>query len=162
MLKPHGRLIATTWNKASMVEGTKKIMSIVQSADDGVNDNKNNTDGMGTATIPPKLSFDPLSLSEPGLFESMLRADGDDGKPLFTKLQVSEYEYPFDLTKDPEVQFKSLSLTIKPFLDEREGAWEKAREAFQSIKSELGGHDDRGHFILEGMEYKVVVATKES
>ena len=138
VLKPHGQLIATTWNKASMMEKTRRIMGMV----------------MENGQEPPPPSINPLSLQEPGLFESMLRNDGG-----FTKLQVSEYEYTFDLTNDPETQFRASTIPIKAFLDEHD-AWDKAREAFHSIKEEYGGHDDNGHFILAGMEYKLVVASK--
>jgi len=108
--------------------------------------------GWDTAT-PPKPPINPLTLAEPGLFESIL---GDAG---FQGLQVSTHEYPFDLTKDPEIQFKASTLPVKATLDELD-AWEKAKEAYEAVKMDHGCYNDNGHWIVTENEYKLTVANK--
>ena len=136
VLKPGGRLIATTWNKVAMMEKVKAIMERV----------------LGSSSPSPPIN--PLTLAEPGLFESILTDAG------YSNLEISTYQYPFDLTKDPEFQFKATTMTMKELLDTIDGGWEKAREAYEIVKYDHGEYDDNGHWILPGSEYKLTVATK--
>jgi SAM-dependent methyltransferase len=135
VLKPGGILVATTWNRVGMMEKVQSIMERV------------------LEETPPKPPINPLSLAEPGLFESIL---GDAG---FHSLQVSTHEYPMDLTKDPEIQFKASTLPVKATLDELD-AWAKAKEAYEAVKMDHGGYNDNGHWIVTGNEYKLTVANK--
>ena len=133
VLKPGGVLIATTWNRIGMMEKVRSIMERV------------------LETSPPPPPINPLSLAEPGLFESMLSDAG------FGDLEVTTYEYPFDLTKDPDIQFKASVLPVKKTLDELD-AWDKAKEAYEAVKMNHGGYSDHGHWIVTGNEYKLTVA----
>lgn len=137
VLKPGGRLVATTWNRIKMMDKNRSIMEKI----------------LGTAPPPPPIN--PLSLFEPGLFESMLTEAG------YINLETSVYEYPFDFTKDPEFQFKATTLPIKETLDELD-AWDKAKEAYDAVKMDHGEYNDHGHWILPGNEYKLAVATKSA
>lgn len=136
VLKPGGKLIATTWNRIRMMQKVTEIMQQV----------------MGTKDIP-KPPINPLSLSEPGLFEGMLMEAG------YTNLEVTSHNYPFDLTADPELQFKAATMTIKAKIDELD-AWDKVKEVYEANKLKHGEYTDHGHYILPDNEYKLVVATK--
>ena len=103
VLKPGGQLIATTWNKLSIM---MKIRAIV-------------TEIIGKEPPPPPIN--PLSLAEPGLFENLLKDAGYDN------IQCKNYEYPFDLTSDPEAQFQSTIIPIREKLDEWD-AWEQVEK----------------------------------
>lgn len=85
VLKPGGTLIATTWNKVALMEQLRAVM----------------TEVLGSPPPPPPMN--PLSLKDPGLFESMLNDAG------FTDIQTETHEYPFDMTNDPEIEFKGRS-----------------------------------------------------
>ena len=137
VLKPGGRLIATTWNKVTMLEKARAIMERV------------------LGELPPPPPINPLTLKEPGLFESMLTDAG------YSNVETAAHEYPMDLTKDPEHQFQAATMIIKASLDEIDGGWEKARLAYDAVKYDHGEYNDQGHWILPGNEYKLTVATKK-
>lgn len=135
VLKPGGRLIATTWNKMSVMPKLRSIL----------------TEVLGKEPPPPPMN--PLSLAEAGLFERLVEEAG------YNNVECTSYSYPFDFTKDPEVQFQ---LSVLPARDKLEewNAWEKAREAFEKVKNDFGAYHDNGHWILSDNEYKLTVATK--
>lgn len=135
VLKPGGKLIATTWNRVGMMEKLRSIM----------------TEVLGQAPPPPPVN--PLSLADPGRFEGMLTAAG------YESVETAVHEYPFDFTKDPETQFQASIMLVKEKLDEM-NAWDKAREAYEKVRHDHGSYDHKGHWIVVGNEYKLTVATK--
>lgn len=136
VLKPGGQLIATTWNRMMIME---KVRAIMQTVLDG--------------QIPPPPPINPLSLAEPGLFESIVKEAG------FGHFHVTTHEYPFDLSNDPEVQFQAVFLSVRDKIAEMD-AWDKVEEVYKQVKHNFG-YNDNGHLILTGNEYKLTVATKE-
>ena len=106
ILKPRGVLIATYWRELSMMGLMSDIMTAVLKKE---------------LPIP---SAHPLSLREPGLFESIVIKAGFKGD--------SEYinsRYPFDLGSDPILQYKMATFFVKSTLDEL-NAHAVARKAF--------------------------------
>lgn len=136
VLKPGGRLIATTWNKLPIVEQAWALLERV------------------LGTLPPQSPANSLALKEPGLFELLVREAG------FTDLESSVYEYPFDLTDDSEFQFQAVAIIVKDSLDKVADGWKKARIAYDAIKHDFGEHDCKGHWILPWSQYQLVVVTK--
>lgn len=137
VLKPGGQLIATTWNKIAMMMVVRAVMKDILGQD------------------PPPQPFNPMSLAEPGLFESMLQGAG------YESIATSTHEYPFDFSNDPELQYKAGLLVVKAMIDELD-AWDKAKASFDKIKLDYGAYSDHGHLIVPDNQYKLTVATKPS
>lgn len=135
VLKRGGTLVATTWNHVPMMGLVRAIM----------------TDVLGKE--PPAPPINPLSLKEPGLFESMLKTAG------YQQVEVQVHRYPFDFGSDPMFQYKAVVLPVHEVLDEM-NAWDAAHESFVKHKLEFGSMDEHGHYVLAGSEYKLTVATK--
>jgi SAM-dependent methyltransferase len=135
VLKPGGTLIATTWNRVGMMENLRAVM----------------TDVLGQTPPPPPAN--PLSLKEPGLFESILEKAG------FDQIETETHEYPFDMTKDPEIQLKAALMLAREKLDELD-AWDKAKLAFEKHRHDFGAFDYNGHWMIGGNEYKLTVCHK--
>jgi SAM-dependent methyltransferase len=135
VLKPGGILIATTWNKVGMMAFLGAVM----------------TDVLGEAPPPPPVN--PMSLKEPGAFESLLQEAG------FDDIQGETHEYPFDMTKDSDFQFKGSLMLVKDQLDKLD-AWDTAKEAFERHKLDFGAYNDNGHWMIVGNEYKLTVCRK--
>ena len=135
VLKPGGQLIATTWNKIAMMVVVRAVMTEILGQE------------------PPSPPFNPMSLSERGLFESMLQGAG------YEAIETSTYDYPFDLSNDPEIQYKAVLLPAKASIDELD-AWDQAKAAFDKIKLEFGAYSDHGHLIVPNNQYKLSIATK--
>lgn len=137
VLKPGGSLVATTWNKIPFLELQNDIVQ--QLLDEPL-------------PIPP---INPLSLSEPGLFVSLLEGGG------FVDIQDRDYEYPFDFTADPEYQLKAIFMIHADILNEIEDGWGKAQVLFEQEKTKFGRvNESDGHLIMLGSEYKLTVASK--
>ena len=75
-------IIATTWDRVDILKISKDVMTAV----------------LGFEPPPPPLN--PMSLSEPGLFEKMLQETG------FVNIKQSTSTYPFDFGNDKTFQFK--------------------------------------------------------
>ena len=138
VLKPGGKLVATTWNRVRIMEKVRAIMEQV------------------LETPPPPPPINPLSLAEPGLFESMVTRAGYSA----TNLDITTHVYPFDLTDDPEMQFQATILPVQDTLQELPDGMEKARRVYETIQLDYGVYNDHGHYIVPGNEYKLTVATK--
>ena len=74
-------IIATTWDRVDILKISKDVMTAV----------------LGFEPPPPPLN--PMSLSEPGLFEKMLQETG------FVNIKQSTSTYPFDFGNDKTFQF---------------------------------------------------------
>lgn len=147
VLKPGGMLVATTWNRIGMMAKLRAIMTDV-------------LDGQE----PPPPPMNPLSLKEPGLFEGMLQEAGFvilDSSSSGSTGSSETYEYPMDMTNDPETQFKASMLLVKDKLDELD-AWDKARVAYEKHKHDYGAYSTtkNGHWLILGNEYKLTVGHK--
>jgi SAM-dependent methyltransferase len=135
VLKPGGVLVATVWTKLPLMVLPRIVM-------EGV---------LGCAPPPPPI--DPMALSDPGLFESML-TDAN-----FRDLQVSESTYDFNVSNDKETAFKICVMTIATKLDEING-WEKAKEIYERTHLEIGEYDSYGGFLVKDNTFKMVLAKK--
>ena len=135
VLKPGGSLIATTWNRVDMVSITGDIMEAV----------------LGERPPPPPLN--PMALSEPGLFEGMVKKAG------FTVIDTTTSVYPFNFSNDPEFQLKIGTLLIKDKIEEL-GAHEVAKKAFFDNVGKYSTTDAEGNMLVDSNEFQLLVAKK--
>ena len=105
VLKPGGVLIATTWNQLPLMALVGDIMTKVLKLDQR----------------PPPPPLNPMSLSEPHLFESMLEQGG------FEVMTSTTSSYPFVLASDHDFSFKMVTMLIKDKLNEL-NEWDTARD----------------------------------
>jgi ubiquinone/menaquinone biosynthesis C-methylase UbiE len=134
VLKPGGILVSTTWNSVPHL--------------DMMMDLSDQTFGVRKAP-----TIDPLSLSEPGLFEGMLAVAG------FVDMQVQTSVYPFSMGSDPEFQFLAVTLPMVEQLEEHD-AMDKARGIFSRLKEKHAEIDSDGSMIFASNEFKCIVARK--
>jgi ubiquinone/menaquinone biosynthesis C-methylase UbiE len=134
VLKPGGILVSTTWNSVPHF--------------DLVGDLSEQT--FGTRKPP---AHDPLSLSEPGLFEAMLSSAG------FVNIHAEASIYPFNMGSDPEFQFLAMTLTIIEQLEEHD-AVDKARHILGGLTGKYAEIDIDGNMIFAENEFKCIVARK--
>jgi SAM-dependent methyltransferase len=134
VLKPGGILISTTWNSVPHLN----LMADLSEKTFG-------------ARKPP--TIDPLSLSEPGLFEGMLAAAG------FVDMHVEASTYPFSMGSDPDFQFLAVTLPMIEQLEEHD-AMDKARDIFSRLKGKHAEIDSDDNLIFVGNEFKCIVARK--
>jgi SAM-dependent methyltransferase len=135
VLKPGGILFATTWDNLPILDLANGIMQGV----------------LGVTPPPPPLN--PMSLSAPGLFQSMLENTG------FNEVVSHQRTYPFDMGKDSEVQFKMSTLLLKDKLTEL-NQWPKAKSVYDSIINKHASVDSSGSMTVEGNTFKFTVAKK--
>lgn len=139
VLKPGGSVITTHWIKLNFLQIVREILEGVLDLEPGK---------------APPLGIDPLSLSEPGLFDALASAAG------FSITESSQTEYPFLLGDDPEVHYKLATMMIRPKLDEL-NAHEKARELALTLLDKYGRLEgDQLH--IAGNVFNMTVATKPS
>jgi SAM-dependent methyltransferase len=134
VLKPGGILVSTTWNCVPHLD----MMADLSEQTFGVRK-------------PP--TIDPLSLSEPGLFEGMLAAAG------FVDIHGEASTYPFSMGPDPEFQFLAITLPMIDQLEEHD-AMDKAREIFSRLKGKHAEIESDGNMIFEMNVFKCIVARK--
>jgi SAM-dependent methyltransferase len=134
-LRPGGTLIATTWDELHLLQLVGSIMTKV----------------LGQTPPPPPLN--PMSLSEPLLFENMLKENG------FKDVQSKQSTYPFDLGDDEEMRFKMTTMLVKGKLDELD-AWDQAREAYDNLFESFVTVDDNGNSALTRNTFKLTVCRK--
>jgi len=136
-LKPGGMLLATTWDRLPMMELVRGIMTKV----------------LGQTPPPPPLN--PMSLSEPNLFEGMLKEGG------FVNLESRQSTYPFVMANDHDFSFKMTTMLVKDKLGEL-NAWDKAREAYNELIPHYATVDDDGCYVIDGSIFKYTVCYKKS
>jgi ubiquinone/menaquinone biosynthesis C-methylase UbiE len=134
VLKPGGILVSTTWNSVPHF--------------DLIGDLSEQTFGVRK---PP--AIDPLSLSEPGLFERMLASAG------FVNIHAEASVYPINMGSDPEFQFLAMTLPMIEQLEEHD-AVDKARRIFGGLKGKYAEIDSDGNMIFAENEFKCIVARK--
>lgn len=134
-LKDGGYLMATTWNKLPFMKFTADIM----------------TEVLGETPPPPPLN--PMSLSEPNLFENMLKDNG------FQDVQSSTSTYPMIVSSDHELKFKTLTMLVKDKLDEVDG-WDKARRSFDALSDKYITVDEDGTCLVDGNTFKLTICRK--
>lgn len=107
VLKPGGSLVATYWLNVDTIHIVLDMLRAVLNSD------------------PPPLTIDPMSLSEPGSFDKLLKGAG------FTNTVESvTSQYPFDLGTDEIFQYNICAMLIKEKLNEL-NAHEIAYQAFK-------------------------------
>lgn len=137
VLKPGGILIATTWNQLPLMALVGDIMAKVLKLDQR----------------PPPPPLNPMSLSEPHLFESMLEQGG------FEQITSTTSSYPFVLASDHDFSFKMVTMLIKDKLNEL-NEWDTARDAYNSLISHYAFVDANGNTVIDDNVFKLTVAKK--
>lgn len=108
ILKPGGTLIATYWLDLTTFHIVKEMLGAAMGIDN------------------PPLKANPMALSEPGLFDSLLKQAGYS-KPI----ESVEPQYPFDLGTDELFQYKLHAMLIKDKLNDL-NAHDVAYKAFKA------------------------------
>ena len=134
VLRPGGILVSTTWNSVPHF--------------DMIADLSEQTFGFRKPA-----PINPLSLSEPGLFEGMLATAG------FVDIHGETSMYPMSMGSDPEFQFLAITLPMIEQLQEHD-AMDKARDIFSGLKGKYGEIDSDGNMIFVRNEFKCIVARK--
>ena len=102
---------------------------------------------------PPPPPLNPMSLSEPHLFESMLEQGG------FELMTSTTSSYPIVLASDHDFSFKMVTMLIKDKLNEL-NEWDTARDAYNSLISHYAFVDDNGNTVIDDNVFKLTVAKK--
>eukprot|EP00600_Ochromonadales_sp_CCMP1393_P002558 CAMPEP_0174981726 /NCGR_PEP_ID=MMETSP0004_2-20121128/16059_1 /TAXON_ID=420556 /ORGANISM="Ochromonas sp., Strain CCMP1393" /LENGTH=272 /DNA_ID=CAMNT_0016233521 /DNA_START=76 /DNA_END=894 /DNA_ORIENTATION=- len=137
VLKPGGLLVTTTWDSLDFLKLAKDVMTVV----------------LGFTPPPPPLN--PMSLSEPGLFETLVKGAG------FVDVVQTTSTYPFDLGTDKEFQFRSATLLMKEKIDELgDEAWIKARAGFDSNIDKYSVTKEDGSLVVPNNTFRLTVAKK--
>ena len=98
-----------------------------------------------------------MSLSEPGLFASMLAEAG------FVEVEQTTSTYPFDIGSGKDYQFKVGTILLKQTLDEMgPEAWKKAEQAFWENIERYTQTDSAGNMIMPENTFRLSVARKAS
>jgi len=115
ILKPGGALVATYWINLVQVKVCREIMATLNSAQ-----------------VPPialqSPAINPLSLSEPGLFDSLSVQAGFHAN----RIESVESSYPFDFGSHADSQYKMVTLPIKTQIDALDGQ-QAARQVYDDI-----------------------------
>ena len=131
-------IIATTWDRVDILKISKDVMTAV----------------LGFEPPPPPLN--PMSLSEPGLFEKMLQETG------FVSIKQSTSTYPFDFGNDKTFQFKVGTILLKEKIDEIGGeAWKVAEESFWENIGKYTETTSDGTMIMPENTFRMSVAYKK-
>lgn len=131
-----GTLITTTWNDLPLMRFLRDMMEHV-------------TEEQGS---PPPVN--PMSLSEPGLFQSMVENAG------FTNVVISEHAYTFNFGSDDTLAFKQATMPLLSTLDDMDSGWDKAREYFDAEKLAFGEYDSDGNYVVKNNRYQLLIAKK--
>ena len=137
ILKDDGVLIATTWDNVEILKISRDIM----------------TEVLGSAPPPPPLN--PMSLSEPGLFESLIVEAGFDK----SKIAQTTSSYPFDLGNERDFQFKVGTILLRDKLDELDG-WDVAEKAFWDNIDKYSEIDERGNRVMPCNTFRMTIVNK--
>ena len=138
VLKPGGVLVATTWDSLDIAALSRDIMTRV----------------LGEAPPPPALN--PMSLSEPGLFDGLVKAAG------FSDVRQTTSTYPFDLGTDRDFQFRVGTIILKQALDDMDdaGAWDRAKDGFWASIDKYAETGPDGTLSLPANTFRLTIATK--
>ena len=137
ILKDGGVLVATTWDNVDILKISRDIM----------------TEVIGEAPPPP---LNPImSLSEPGLFESLIVEAGFDK----SKIAQTTSSYPFDLGNERDFQFKFGTLLLRDKLDELDG-WDVAEKAFWDNIDKYSEIDENGNRVMPSNTFRMTIVKK--
>lgn len=118
ILKPGGALVATYWLNLVQMTICAEIMVALNST-------------QVHHPIPLQShAINPLSLSEPGLFDSLAVQAGFNA----SSIESIESSYPFDIGSHADSQYKMVTLPIKSQIDARDGQ-QIARQVYDDIIS---------------------------
>jgi SAM-dependent methyltransferase len=134
VLKPGGTLVATTWDILYMMPLARDIM----------------TDIIGKE--PPTPDLNPMSLSEDGLFRSLVEGAG------FVSVDQTTSTYPFDLGTDRYMQFRCGTLPLKQKFDELD-CWTQAESAFWEHVPKYST-EENGALVMPGNTFRLTTARK--
>lgn len=137
VLVPGGVLVATTWDRVDLLKISRDVMEAV----------------LGEA--PPKPPLDPMSLSEPGLFASMVADAG------FADVTQTTSTYPFNFGSDPDFQFTCGTIVVKQMIDQQDdpdAAWARARTAFFANIGKYAAVDASGDLIMPENTFRLTIA----
>lgn len=138
ILKPGGTLIATYWANVDTVHIVYDILRAV----------------LNTAH-PPELTVNPMSLSTPNLFDTLLIGAG-----FSNPIESVKSQYPFDLGTDETYQYKLSVMLIKDKLNEL-NAHDIAYDAFKdSIQKYAVTDPDTGAKVLHNNVFVMASVTK--
>lgn len=137
VLSPGGLLIATTWDRLPLISLVGDIMARVLNLDQR----------------PPPPPLNPMSLSEPNLFETMLKDGG------FELVQTQTSSYPFVLASDHDFSFKMVTMLVKDKLNELNG-WDKARAAYHEYIQTYAAVDSDGTTVIQDNVFKLTTVRK--
>lgn len=165
ILKPGGLLVATTWDRVDILKISRDVMTAV------------GTGGIYYATFlvlclrrlalghlrlsqvlgeaPPPPPLNPMALSEPGLFASMLAEAG------FVEVEQTTSTYPFEFGSSRDFQFKVGTILLKQTLDEMgPEAWKKAEQAFWENIEKYTQTEAEGAMIMPENTFRLSIARK--
>lgn len=138
VLRPGGLLVATTWDSVDMLKISRDVMTHV----------------LGAAPPPPPLN--PMSLSEEGLFASLVADAG------FSNVRQTTSTYPFNFGRDKAFQERVGTLLLKEKLDEiGEEGWAKAKEAFWENIDKYTEVLPNGDMVMPQNTFRLTAATKK-
>lgn len=137
VLKPGGLLVATTWDRVDILKISRDVMEAVLGAP------------------PPTPPLNPMSLSEPGLFQSLVLDAG------FTGVEQGTSTYPFDFGTDKDFQLRVGTILLKEKIDSfGEEGWRKAEEAFWANISKYTETAMDGSMVMPENTFRLTVARK--
>ena len=134
VLKPGGRLVATTWDSLNVIPLAAEVMA----------------DVLGTA---PPLALDPMSLSGKGVFEEMVKAAG------FSTIEITKSTYPFNYGADKSFQLKSCLMLVKGKIASH-GKEQEAAAAFRKRVGDYATTEEDGNMVLPSNTFQMTVARK--
>mmetsp|Transcript_57021 Transcript_57021/g.123418 ORF Transcript_57021/g.123418 Transcript_57021/m.123418 type:complete len:273 (-) Transcript_57021:19-837(-) len=140
VLKPGGKVIATTWDSVGTLEILRDVMTAVLKGES-----------------PPPPAMNPMSLSEPGLFKDLLIQAGFPA----ADIMQTQSTYPFNFGVDPDYQFKICTFLVKDKITEQ-NAWDVARDAFWKNIEKYSEKNSEGEMILPHNTFTLTVASKAS
>jgi ubiquinone/menaquinone biosynthesis C-methylase UbiE len=141
VLKPGGTLIATTWDRVDILKICRDVMKAVLGHD------------------PPPPPLNPMSLSEEGLFHTLVDEAG------FVSIEQSTSTYPFNFGSDREFQFTVATILLRDKINEiaekDEEAWSKAEKTFwENIDKYTLIEEGSGDMIMPENTFRMTIAKK--
>lgn len=131
ILKPGGALVATYWLDLVQMKVCKEIIAAL-----------NNTQVHHLIPLQSH-AINPLSLSEPGLFDSLAVQAGFNAN----RIDSVDSSYPFDFGSHADSQYKMVTLPIKSQIDALDGQ-QVARQVYDDIISEYAVLDSSTNSLI--------------
>ena len=142
VLKPGGILVSTHWLQLDGMFICKAILKAMYESNPNIS--------------PPKSPINPMSLSEPGLFNDICIKGGF----LKEKIEYEKSSYPFNLGNDPEYQYKLVTLPIRSMIEEY-NSQSLARKVYNDIVHQYTIYDEKTkNLILMNNIFAMTTITK--